>query len=109
MNIRTINNSRKNFFRLTLSDLTYHGSKHQFHAKILLPQFALRSVVDMAQILMNLFVSRHPMWPMQVGMAQAEREIAVLTQSKLGHLLLIEKKLLGKNVQDFKHKHGMIS
>ncbi len=45
----------------------------------------------MAQILMNLFVSRQTMWPRQVGMAQAEREIAFLTQSKLGHLLLIEK------------------
>ncbi len=65
---------------------------------IRLPQFTLWSVVDMAQILMNLLVSHHPMWPRQVGMAQAEREIAVLTHSKLGHLVLSEQTFIEKNV-----------
>ncbi len=91
MNKRTINDSRKNLFHSKLNDLPYRGSKQQFYSMIRLPQFTLWSVVDMAQTLMNLFVSHHPMWPRQVGMAQAEREIAVLTQSTLGHLVLSDQ------------------
>jgi hypothetical protein len=55
----------------------------RFHTAILSPLLALATLVDAAQIKMNLFVSHHSMYPRQVGETELRHGIAGVFTEKL--------------------------